>query len=276
MFKLNNGVLMPKIGLGTFLMTEEECLTIVPEALKNGYRHIDTAQMYQNEEAIGKALKLTNLARKDYFITTKLSPQKLGYQNALKEIETSLKKMSLSYFDLILIHWPSQDYQINEATWRAFEKLYNDQKTRAIGVSNFNIHHLDNLLKTAQIKPQVNQIEMHPGLQQSAALKYLTSHDIKMISYGPFMRGEVFLKEGRYFETLNKIAKKYQKTVAQIIIAWGLQRGIFMIPKTKTIARLKENYQAQEIALTEEEMKEIALLNRGRMVYTDPDNFSFY
>ena len=276
MFKLNNGVLMPKIGLGTFLMTEEECLTIVPEALKNGYRHIDTAQMYQNEEAIGKALKLTNLARKDYFITTKLSPQKLGYQNALKEIETSLKKMSLSYFDLILIHWPSQDYQINEATWRAFEKLYNDQKTRAIGVSNFNIHHLDNLLKTAQIKPQVNQIEMHPGLQQSDALKYLTSHDIKMISYGPFMRGEVFLKEGRYFETLNKIAKKYQKTVAQIIIAWGLQRGIFMIPKTKTIARLKENYQAQEITLTEEEMKEIALLNRGRMVYTDPDNFSFY
>src|SRR5690554_2077026 len=276
MFKLNNGVLMPKIGLGTFLMTEEECLTIVPEALKNGYRHIDTAQMYQNEEAIGKALKLTNLARKDYFITTKLSPQKLGYQNALEEIETSLKKMSLSYFDLILIHWPSQDYQINEATWRAFEKLYNDQKTRAIGVSNFNIHHLDNLLKTAQIKPQVNQIEMHLGLQQSSALKYLTSHDIKMISYGPFMRGEVFLKEGRYFETLNKIAKKYQKTVAQIIIAWGLQRGIFMIPKTKTIARLKENYQAQEITLTEEEMKEIALLNRGRMVYTDPDNFSFY
>ncbi len=274
--KLNNGVLMPNLGLGTFLMTDEEALEIIPKALEIGYRHIDTAQMYGNEEAIGKALKTVNLKREEYFITTKLQPKYLGYESALREINNSLDKLDLDYIDLILIHWPSQDYQINSETWKAFEELYEAKKVRAIGVSNFNIHHMDALLKTAKIKPMVNQIEMHPGLQQETQAKYLKSHNIKMISYGPFMRGEVFVKEGRYFETLNEIAKKYQKTVAQIIIAWGLQRNIFMIPKTKTADRLQENFEAQFIKLTEEEMESIKALNRGRMVYTDPDNFTFY
>lgn len=274
--KLNNGLLMPDLGIGTFLMTDEEALEIIPKALNIGYRHIDTAQMYGNEEAIGKALKTVDLKREEYFITTKLAPKYLGYESALREINNSLKKLDTDYLDLILIHWPSQEYQINSETWKAFEELYEAKKVRAIGVSNFNIHHMDALLKTAKIKPMVNQIEMHPGLQQATQLKYLTNHEIKMISYGPFMRGEVFDKEGRYYETLNNIASKYQKTVAQIIVAWGLQRGIFMIPKTKTSERLKENFDAQFIKLTDAEMTSIEALNRGRMVYTDPDNFTFY
>lgn len=274
--KLNNGVIMPNLGLGTFLMTNEEALEIIPKALAVGYRHIDTAQMYGNEEAIGKALKTVDLKREEYFITTKLMPKYLGYEGAIREINNSLEKLDLDYIDLILIHWPSQDYAVNSETWRAFEELYEAKKVRAIGVSNFNIHHMDALLKTAKIKPMVNQIEMHPGLQQATQLKYLTSHNIKMISYGPFMRGEVFNKEGRYYQVLKEIADKYQKTVAQIIIAWGLQRGIFMIPKTKTVSRLEENFLGDQIILTDDEMTKIALLNRGKKVYTDPDNFTFY
>ena len=274
--KLNNGVVMPDLGLGTFLMTEEEALEIIPKALEIGYRHIDTAQMYGNEKAIGKALKTVSLKREEYFITTKLMPKYLGYESALREINNSLTNLGLDYIDLILIHWPSQEYSVNSETWKAFEELYDAKKVRAIGVSNFNIHHMDNLLKTAKIKPMVNQIEMHPGLQQETQLKYLTSHDIKMISYGPFMRGEIFDKDGRYYQTLNEIALKYQKSIAQIVIAWGLERGIFMIPKTKTVSRLKENFEGQFIKLTKEEMESIKALNRGRMVYTDPDNFTFY
>lgn len=266
---------LPQLGLGTFLMIDGAYET-VKKALEIGYRHIDTAQLYQNEHLVGQALKETNLKREDYFITTKLSAKKLTYDDAIKELDISLEKLGLEYVDLYLIHWPSQDDQINLDTWRGMEKVYKEGKAKMIGVSNFQIHHLDALLKEAKIKPMANQVEMHPGLQQHALKAYLDKHDIKLISYGPFMKGEVFVKDGRYYETLNRIAKKHQATVAQVIIAWGIKRGIYMIPKTVNESRLLENYQSLDVKLDQQDLKDINALNRGRRVYTDPDNFSFY
>ncbi|MFA5719841.1 MAG: aldo/keto reductase [Acholeplasmataceae bacterium] len=266
---------LPKLGLGTFLMVED-AYEVVSHALKIGYRHIDTAQAYHNEAEIGRALKDSGLKREEYFITTKLSARKLTYEDAIKELESSLEKLGLDYVDLYLIHWPSQDYQINLNTWRGLEKVYQEGKAKRIGVSNFQKHHLNALLEDAKIKPMYNQVELHPGLQQTALKHYLDDLGIHTISFGPFMRGEVFQKEGRYYETLKRIADKHHATVAQIVIAWGLARGIHMIPKTATKERLQENFDAQQIKLDKDDLEAILKLNRGRRIYTDPDNYSFY
>ncbi len=266
---------LPKLGLGTFLM-HEETTDIVKKALEIGYRHIDTAQVYRNEELVGKALKETNLKREEYFITTKLWATKLSYEQAIKELDISLEKLGLDYVDLYLIHWPSQDYKINTDTWRGMEEVYRQGKAKMIGVSNFQIHHLDALIKDAKIKPMANQVELHPGLQQVALKEYLDKHDIKCISYGPFMKGEIFEKDGRYYETLKRIADKHNATVAQVVLAWGMKRGIHMIPKTSTESRLLENFESLKVKLDKQDLEDINALNRGRRVYTDPDNYSFY
>lgn len=272
---LSNGVKMPMLGLGTFKVTEGEAYDTVLEALKLGYRHIDTAQIYGNEASVGKAIKDSQIPREDIFVTTKLSPINLGYEEAKKELMISLEKLGLDYVDLYLIHWPSPSTALNQSTWRGMEEVYDKKLTRAIGVSNFKIHHMDALLKTARIVPMANQIELHPGLYQIPTQIYLNEKNIALISYGPFMKGEVFLEEGPYFKVLKGIADKYQKTIAQVIIAWGIQRGILMIPKSVTPKRLKENLESQDLFLTIEELASINQLNRGKRVYTDPDNNSF-
>lgn len=268
--KLYNGVQMPQFGLGTFKATDgKEAYEATKEALKIGYRHIDTAQMYENEESIGQAILDSKVDRKDVFITTKQRVHS-SLKNMKLAFEESLKKLKTNYVDLFLIHWPNHDEKINQQSWAFFESLYESGKAKAIGVSNFQIHHIEALLKTAKIKPMVNQVECHPALSQVALQKYLVEKEIQLQSYGPFMKGGVF--KGIWGDKLGEIAKKYDKTIAQIVIAWGLKRGIVMIPKSVTPERIKENYEAQDILLADADFNEIEALNRGVRVYTDPDN----
>lgn len=272
---LANGVKMPMLGLGTFKVTEGEAYDTVLAALKMGYRHIDTAQIYGNEASVGKAILDAAIPRAELFITTKLSPLNLGYDEAIHELKLSLQKLGLDYVDLYLIHWPSPSTELNQKTWAGMEVVYEQGLARAIGVSNFKIHHMDALLKTAKVEPMANQIELHPGLYQLATQTYLNAKNIATISYGPFMKGEVFIETGPYYPTLKQIADNHQATVAQVIIAWGLARGILMIPKSVTPKRLLENYEAHQLCLSAQEIEAINQLNRGRRVYTDPDNNSF-
>lgn len=268
--KLSNGVLMPAFGLGTFLVEAgDKTYETVKHALSVGYRHIDTAQMYRNEHSVGDAIQDSGIPRSEIFITTKqkghTTPEKMRIQ-----FEESLAKLKTDYVDLYLIHWPNHDRKINQATWAFFETLYHEGKVRAIGVSNFQKHHILDLYETAKIKPMVNQVELHPGLSQVPLQQFLTSQGIALESYGPFMKGGIF--EGIYSEGLSKIAEAHQCSIPQVVIAWGLSRNIIMIPKSVTPARIEENYQAQFITLTETEKKTIDELNRGKRVYTDPDN----
>lgn len=267
---LHNGVKMPKLGLGTFLMPDgEDAYFSVLEALKVGYRHIDTAQMYQNEDSVGRAIKDSGLKREDIFITTK----QRGHTSLEKmeiQFNDSLRKLQTDYVDLYLIHWPNHDKKINQQTWAFFEKLYKEGKCRAIGVSNFQKHHILDLYETATIKPMVNQVELHPGLSQEPLKKWLESEGIAIESYGPFMKGGIF--EGIWKEGLEKIAEKQQATIPQIVIAWGLARDVIMIPKSVTPSRILENLVAKDVLLSIQEIEEINKLNRGKRVYTDPDN----
>lgn len=272
---LSNGIKMPILGIGTFLVNEQDGYETVKEALKVGYRHIDTAQAYRNETEIGRAIKDSGIPREEIFVTTKLSARKLGYKEASEALDESLSKLGLEYVDLYLIHWPSSNSALNQETWKGMEVCYNTRRAHAIGVSNFQIHHLLDLFKVASVMPAVNQVEMHPGLQQEPLKVFLDKNNIKMISYGPFMKGEVFNRTGKFYETLDKIGDNHKVSVAQVIIAWGLQRGIMMIPKSVTPSRILENFKALDLVLTNEEMEMISLLNQGIRVYTDPDNVPY-
>lgn len=268
---LANGLKMPMVGLGTFKAEDgSSCYNAVLAALKAGYRHIDTAMGYGNEESVGKAIKDSGLSREDIFVTTKLFPKQIGYKSAKYNLHESLKRLGLSYVDLYLIHWPSANAQVNTHTWQAFEELYEAGLCKAIGVSNFNINHLDRLLASCRIKPMVNQVELHPYLNQKPLIAYLQNEGIAVESYGPFAKGMVFEDQ-----VLADIAKKYQKSVANIVVRWGLQKGIIMIPKSVTINRIIANFDVYSFALTEEDMKVIDGLNLGKRLYTDPDNCPF-
>ena len=267
---LSNGVKMPQFGLGTFLVADgKKAYDTTLEALKMGYRHIDTAQAYKNEASIGDAIKDSNIKREDLFITTK---QILHADESImqKAFDDSLKKLKLDYIDLYLIHWPHHDEAINTKTWAFLETLYASKKVRAIGVSNFKIHHLEALLKHATIIPMVNQVECHVGLQQQPLRLYHQSKGIITESYGPLMKGGIF--EAPFVETLKALAKSYDASVAQMAIAWGLHNDIVMIPKSETIVRIKENLDATNIHLSQEDLEALNKLNRGKRVYTDPDN----
>ncbi len=270
--KFYNGYEIPQFGLGTFLMSDEEATKVITEALKVGYRHFDTAQMYQNEAAIGKALIRSGLARNEYYITSKLAKHH-STEETKRLIEQSLKDLQTDYLDLFLIHWPNHDDKINLRTWRVFEYFYKKGVFKAIGVSNFTRYQLEQLLKKAKIKPMVNQIEVHPGLSQVPVKAYLDHKNIKLMSYGPLMRGG--LKSEPFKEVLEEIGAKHNASKEQIAIAWGINRGILMIPKTVTPSRLKENFKAKDIKLSDEEMDLIFSLNNGKRVYTDPANSTY-
>lgn len=266
---LNNGVKMPWFGLGVFKVEEgPELVNAVKTAIQHGYRSIDTAAIYENEAGVGQGIKESGIAREDLFVTSKVWNADLGYESTLAAYQTSLDKLGLEYMDLYLIHWPVAG-KYKEA-WRALETLYKEGRVRAIGVSNFQVHQLEDLMKDAEIKPMVNQVEYHPRLTQNEVQAFCREQGIQMEAWSPLMQGQLLDNEG-----LAAIAAKYKKSVAQIILRWDLQNGIVTIPKSTKEHRIIENSQVFDFELTQEDMHQINNLNQNHRVGPDPDNFDF-
>ena len=253
---LNNGVEMPILGFGVYQITDtEECERSVYEAIRAGYRLIDTAAVYQNEEAVGKAIEKSGVTREEIFVTTKLWIQDAGYESTKKAFERSLKRLQLDYLDLYLIHQPYGDVY---GSWRAMEELYREGKVRAIGVSNFQPDRLMDLIVHNEVVPAVNQIETHPFNQQIETQKFLEENKVQIESWGPFAEGKNNIFEN---ELLRSIASKYQKTVAQVILRWLTQRGVVVIPKSVRKERIVENFNIFDFELSPEDMNAIISLD---------------
>ncbi|PLR76619.1 aldo/keto reductase [Bacillus sp. V3-13] len=266
---LHNGVKMPWFGFGVFKVKEgEEVIESVKAALKAGYRSIDTAAVYQNEEGVGQAIKESGVPREELFVTTKVWNADQGFDSTLSAFETSLKKLGLDYVDLYLIHWPVKGKY--KETWRALEQLYKDGRVRAIGVSNFHVHHLQDLLADAEIKPMVNQVELHPLLAQTELHEFCKNQGIQIEAWSPLAQGELLNNE-----VLKEIGAKYDKSPAQIILRWDLQREIVTIPKSINENRIIENANIFDFELSRDDMEKINSLNENRRVGADPDNFDF-
>lgn len=263
-FTLFNGVCMPALGYGTFQITNAAlCEQCVENALDAGYRLFDTAAFYRNEEAVGHAICSSNIPRKEIFVTTKLWVQDTGYDNTLKAFDLSLKKMGLEYIDLYLIHQPFGDIY---GAWRAMERLYREGAVRAIGVSNFSPERLVDLCMNHEIKPMVNQIEIHPFYQQGDAIKVMRDYGVIPQAWGPFSEAQ---KDIFHHNTLEKIAKKHSKSTAQVILRWHYQRGVSAIPKTVHKDRMEENLNIFDFALTDREMESIAAMDIGHSEIID-------
>jgi diketogulonate reductase-like aldo/keto reductase len=262
---LHNGIKMPWFGLGVFKVQEgSEVVNAVKDAIINGYRSIDTAAIYQNEEGVGQAIKESGVPREELFITSKVWNSDQGYESTLQAYETSLKKLGLEYLDLYLIHWPGKT-KFKE-TWKALEKLYKDGRVRAIGVSNFKIHHLEELLKDAEIKPMVNQVEYHPHLTQKDLKAFCGQEGIQLEAWSPLKQGQLLTEP-----IIQEIANKYGKTAAQVILRWDLQTEVVTIPKSIKEQRIIENANIFDFELTEDDMKKIDGLNKEERVGPDPD-----
>ncbi|AYK65297.1 glyoxal/methylglyoxal reductase [Bacillus subtilis] len=267
--KLHNGVEMPWFGLGVFKVENgNEATESVKAAIKNGYRSIDTAAIYKNEEGVGIGIKESGVAREELFITSKVWNEDQGYETTLAAFEKSLKRLQLDYLDLYLIHWPGKDKY--KDTWRALEKLYKDGKIRAIGVSNFQVHHLEELLKDAEIKPMVNQVEFHPRLTQKELRDYCKAQGIQLEAWSPLMQGQLLDNE-----VLTQIAEKHNKSVAQVILRWDLQHEIVTIPKSIKEHRIIENADIFDFELSQEDMDKIDALNKDERVGPNPDELLF-
>jgi methylglyoxal/glyoxal reductase len=266
---LHNGVKMPWFGLGVFKVKEgSEVVESVKAALKNGYKSIDTAAVYKNEEGVGQALKEAGVPREELFITTKVWNSDQGYESTLQAFETSLEKLGLDYLDLYLIHWPVAGKY--KETWKALEKLYKDGRVRAIGVSNFHVHHLKDLMADAEIKPMVNQVEYHPHLAQTELLEFCKAEGIQLEAWSPLKQGELLSEP-----TIVEIAEKYKKSTAQVILRWDLQNGVVTIPKSIKEHRIIENADIFDFELSVEDMNVLNSLNKDERVGPDPDNFDF-
>ncbi|MCU6601134.1 aldo/keto reductase [Peribacillus frigoritolerans] len=266
---LHNGVKMPQLGFGVFKVKNgNETVASVKKAVEVGYRAIDTAAIYENEEGVGQAIRECGVPREELFITSKVWNTEQGYDTTLKAFEDSLNRLGLEYLDLYLIHWPGNDKYLE--TWRALEKLYKDGKVKSIGVSNFHVHHLENLLANSEVKPVVNQIELHPLLTQVEIRDYCAKHEIKVESWSPLGRGNL-LEE----PTINHIAKKHGKSPAQVLIRWHLQHDLVVIPKSITPSRIKENAQVFDFSLSLNEMNQIDALNKNERFGSNPDELLF-
>lgn len=264
---LSNGVKMPQLGYGVYQVTKDECEHCVLDALKVGYRHIDTAQAYFNEEEVGSAIQKSGIDRGEIFLTTKVWVEHYGYEEAKKSVFESLKKLKTEYLDLCLLHQPFNDYY---SAWRALEELYRGGYIRAIGVSNFYPDRIIDIASFSKIAPMVNQVETHPYNQQTEAQKWNEKYGAKLEAWAPFGEGRGGLFEN---ETLKAIGKKHGKTTAQVMLRWNIQRGIIVIPKSTHIERMEENLNVFDFALDEGDMKRIAALNKDQTSFfshTDP------
>lgn len=257
-YTLSNGVKIPCVAYGTYKAKDENGADIISAAVEEGYRYFDTASYYETEEYVAEAIRRSRLPRENFFIATKLWKEQMGYEGALKAFEESLKCLNTDYLDLYLIHWPkpTADYkdwkQLDIDTWRALEKLYKEGKVRAIGVSNFLPHHLDNLLENCEIKPMVNQIEYHAGYTQEATVQYCKQHDILVQAWSPISRGRIF-----HDVTLIELAEKYQVSIAKLCLRFCIQNGIIPLPKAAGRERMRENMNLFDFEISDEDMKRI-------------------
>jgi diketogulonate reductase-like aldo/keto reductase len=276
-YKLNNGGEIPCVGFGTW-QTPDGAVAVssVKAAIGAGYRHIDTATIYGNEESIGAAIRQGGVPRKELFITTKLWNDDHGYESTLRAFDLSMKKLGLDYLDLYLIHWPNPVQfrknwaEANAGTWKAFEELYGAGKIRAIGVSNFHGRHIDALLKTASIAPMINQIRLCPGDTQDAVVDYCRGKNILLEAYSPLGAGEIFKSP-----EMRAFAEKYKRTIAQVCIRWSLQRGFLPLPKSVTPERILENTKVFDFDLLPEDIKAIADLKGVAGTAHNPDETDF-
>lgn len=268
-FELRNGVQMPYLGLGTYQSdNDQEVVNAIKSAIKIGYRHIDTAAVYKNEEGVGKGIRESGIDRSELFLVSKVWNDDQGYDATLKAFDESLARLGVDYLDLYLIHWPvSGKYK---ETWKSLEYLYAQKKIKAIGVSNFLKHHLEDLVKYCEIVPMVNQMEFHPYLVQQELIDYCNVNGIQYESWSPFMQGKVF-----ELDICDDLAKKYNKSVAQIILRWNLQKGVVAIPKSVHENRIASNADIFDFELTDEDIAFLDGLETGERTGPDPDNFNF-
>lgn len=254
---LYNSVKMPILGYGVYQVTKEECERCVLDALKAGYRSIDTAQSYFNEEEVGEAIQKSGVPRNEIFLTSKVWIDNYGYDKCRKSVETSMKKLKTDYLDLMLLHQPFSDYY---GAWRALEDLYREGKIRAIGISNFYPDRLVDISSFSSVRPMVNQVETHPFNQQVEAKKYMDKYGVQIEAWAPFGEGRGGLFENR---VLAEIAQKHKKTTAQVMLRWHIQRGVVVIPKSTHYERMKENLNVFDFMLDEEDMAKIAALDKN-------------
>lgn len=265
---LSNGIKIPQLGFGVYQISKEDCERCVLDALKVGYRHFDTAQAYANEEEVGSAIVKSKIPRSEIFITTKVWVSNYGYDQAKKSVEESLKKLKTDYVDLVLLHQALSDYY---GAWRALEDLYDQGKIKAIGVSNFYPDRLVDICSFARIKPMINQVELHPFTQQIEAVKWMEKYKVQPEAWAPFAEGKNDIFNN---PTIAEIGKKYNKSVAQVILRWELQRGIVVIPKSVHAERMKQNFEVFDFKLTDEDMQKITTLDTDKpliMVHRDPN-----
>lgn len=264
---LHNGVKMPVLGLGVWSVDDEVAENAVRQAIEAGYRAIDTAAAYGNEAGVGRGVANSGVSRDEIFITTKIWNSDQGYQQALDAFDVSRKKLNMDVVDLLLVHWPVKGKYTE--TWRALEEIYKKGQARAIGVSNFQPHHLEDIAAISEIKPMVNQVEFHPLLTQETLRNYCSLHNIQLIAWSPLMQGNLDIP------LLHQIGQKYNKSAAQIVLRWDIQNGVITIPKTTNANRLIENAAIFDFELTNEEMSQISALNQNKRFGPNPDNFNF-
>src|SRR4051795_5835811 len=266
---LHDGVEMPQLGFGVFQIPPQDTQEKVEEALAVGYRHVDTAAAYRNEAGVGAAIAASGVGREDVFVTTKLWNSEQGYDSTLRAFEKSLERLGTGHVDLYLIHWPLPAKDLFLGPWRAFERIHGEGGARSIGVSNFRVEDLGRLEQEAERRPTVNQIELHPRLQQAELRAWHADHDVATEAWSPLAQGDL-LDEG----TIETVAAHHERTPAQVILRWHLQLGNVVIPKSVTPSRIRENFQLFDFALSEDDMAAIERLDAGERTGPDPGTFS--
>ncbi len=260
---LNNGVKIPQLGYGTFKCSNEEAEAGVLAALACGYRHIDTALIYENEKGVGSGIQKSGVPREEIFLVSKLWNDDQGYDRTLKAFEVTLADLQTDYLDMYLIHWPRP---LNKETWKAMTKLYNEGRVKSIGVSNFTQKHLLELMDSSDIVPVINQVELHPQLPQQDMQEFCSKHGIHIEAWGPLMQGKIF-----QVDLMKNLSEKYGKSIAQIALRWHIQQEIITIPKSNKPQRIQSNFEVFDFEISAEDMKQIESLNTGERLGPHPD-----